>query len=84
MLFVDSGITPTKSGGILSGLKKAIGIGTNQKFTGLKANQRFYHGSINPSSMIRNDFYIKTYGNQEQQKSVGVVIFQGNANYSNV
>ena len=83
-LFDDSGITPTKSGGILSGLKKAIGIGTNQKFTGLKANQRFYHGSINPSSMIRNDFYIKTYGNQEQQKSVGVVIFQGNANYSNV
>lgn len=83
-LFDDSSITPTKSGGILSGLKKAIGIGTNQKFTGLRANQRFYHGSVNPSSMIRNDFYIKTYGNQEQQKSVGVVIFQGNANYSNV
>ena len=41
-LFDDSGITPTKSGGILSGLKKAIGIGTNQKFTGLRANPLFY------------------------------------------
>ncbi len=83
-LFNDSGITPTKSGGILSGLKKTLGIGTNQKFTGLKVNQRFYHGTRNPSSMLRNDFYIKTYGNQEQQKSVGVVTFQGSVNSSNV
>jgi len=83
-LFDDSGITPTKSGGILSGLKKTLGIGTNQKFTGLKVKQRFYHGTTNPSSMLRNDFYIKTYGNQEQQKSVGVVTFQGSVNSSNV
>jgi hypothetical protein len=83
-LFDDSGITPTKSGGILSGLKKTLGIGTNQKFTGLKVKQRFYHGTTNPSSMLRNDFYIKTYGNKEQQKSVGVVTFQGSVNSSNV
>ncbi len=76
-LFDDSGITPTKSGGILSGLKKAIGIGTNQKFTGLRANQRFYHGSVNPSSTLRNDKYIKTYGMENQQDSVGVVVFSG-------
>jgi hypothetical protein len=83
-LFDTSDVTPTKSGGILSGLKKTIGIGTNQKFTGLKANQRFYNGSRNPSTMLRNDFYIKTYGNQEQQKSVGVVTFQGSVNSNNV
>ena len=83
-LFDDSGITPTKSGGILSGLKKAIGIGTNQKFTGLKANQRFYHGTTNPSSMLRYDAYINTYGTENQQDSVGVVRFQGSVNSSNV
>ena len=83
-LFDDSGITPTKSGGILSGLKKAIGIGTNQKFTGLKANQRFYHGTTNPSSMLRYDAYITTYGTENQQDSVGVVTFQGSVNSSNV
>lgn len=76
-LFDDSGITPTKSGGILSGLKKVLGIGTGQKFTGLKANQRFYHGSTNPSSMLRYDKYLNTYGTESQQDSVGVVTFQG-------
>lgn len=76
-LFDDSNVTPTKSGGILGGLKNAIGIGTNRKFTGLRANQRFYHGSINPSSTLRNDAYIKTYGMENQQDSVGVVVFNG-------
>ena len=83
-LFDDSGITPTKSGGILSGLKNALGIGTNRKFTGLKANQRFYHGTTNPSSMLRYDAYINTYGTENQQDSVGVVRFQGSVNSSNV
>ena len=77
-LFDDSNVTPTKSGGILSGLKNALGIGTNRKFTGLRANQRFYHGSVNPSSTLRNDKYIKTYGMENQQDSVGVVVFSGN------
>lgn len=76
-LFDDTNVTPTKSGGILSGLKKVLGIGVSKKFTGLRANQRFYHGSINPSSMIRNDFYIKTYGQENQQDSIGVVTFEG-------
>lgn len=76
-LFDDSNVTPTKSGGILSGLKNVLGIGVNKKFTGLRANQRFYHGSVNPSSMLRSDYYIKTYGQENQQDSVGVVTFDG-------
>lgn len=83
-LFDDSDITPTKSGGILSGLKRAIGIGTNKKFTGLRANQRFYHGSINPSSMLRYDAYLTTYGTESQQDSVGVVTFQGKTNVEQI
>jgi hypothetical protein len=83
-LFDDSNATPTKSGGILSGLKNVLGIGTNRKFTGLRANQRFYHGSVNPSSMLRNDKYIKTYGDQTQQSSVGIVTFQGKTSYNEV
>jgi hypothetical protein len=83
-LFDTFNVTPTKSGGILSGLKKTLGIGTTQKFTGVRTNQRFYHGSTNPSSMLRSDNYIKTFGDQYQQTAVGVVTFQGSTNYNNV
>ena len=83
-LFDDSDITPTKSGGILSGIKRTLGIGVSKKFTGLHANQRFYHGSLNKSSMLRYDSFIKTYGQENQQDSVGVVTFYDKTNVQQI
>jgi hypothetical protein len=82
-LFQVDSITPTKSGGsgimsqIVSGLKNAIGLGTTTKFTGLAANQRFYHASINQPSFQRKDNYINKNGVVNYPASVGVLQFDG-------
>lgn len=88
-LFQVDNVTPTKSGGsgimsqIVSGLKNAIGLGTTTKFTGLAANQRFYHASINQPSFQRKDYYINKNGVVNYPASVGVLQFDGGATGAN-
>lgn len=83
-LFQTDNTTPTKSGGsgimsqIVSGLKNAIGLGTTTKFTGLAANQRFYHASVNQPSFQRKDNYINKNGVVNYPASVGILQFDGN------
>jgi len=82
-LFQVDNVTPTKSNGsgvmsqIVSGLKSALGIGTTTKFTGLAANQRFYHASVNKPSFQRKDNYINKNGVVNYPASVGILQFDG-------
>jgi len=80
-LFQTDNTTSTKSNGsgimsqIVSGLKNAIGLGTTTKFTGLAANQRFYHASINRPSFQRKDDFINKNGVINYPASIGVLQF---------
>lgn len=82
-LFQVDNVTPTKSNGsgvmsqIVSGLRNAIGLGTTTKFTGLAANQRFYHASVNRPSFQRKDNYINKNGVVNYPASVGILQFDG-------